>query len=242
MRLDAYLVSIGSFPSRARAQAAITAGRVSVDGVVAARPSLAIRSSSVVAVTGDAHDYVSRGGVKLAAALDAFAIDPLGKICLDVGASTGGFSDVLLRRGAGKIYAVDVGHGQLHAEIASNPRIVSLEKTDARDLSSRLVGDLIDLIVCDVSFISLKRALPPALELAAPGARLVALVKPQFEVGRTRVGKGGIVAAADADGAAIDLREWMAARPGWRLIGTIASPITGGDGNREFLLGAIRQG
>jgi 23S rRNA (cytidine1920-2'-O)/16S rRNA (cytidine1409-2'-O)-methyltransferase len=239
-RLDAHLVAIRAFASRARAQSAIAAGLVRVDGVVARKPSLLIAESSAISVDGDVHDFVSRGGVKLAAALDAFAIDPSGLICLDLGASTGGFSDVLLRRGAAKVYAADVGRGQLHERIAADPRVVSLEKTHARDLSCALIPEPVDLIVCDVSFISLKKALPPALTLANRGARLVALVKPQFEVGASRLRKGGLVDASDAEAAARDIRDWMARRSGWRLIGLIESPIQGGDGNREFLLGATR--
>lgn len=239
-RLDAHLVAIRAFASRARAQSAIAAGLVRVDGVVARKPSLLIAESSVISVDGDVHDFVSRGGVKLAAALDAFRIDPCGLTCLDLGASTGGFSDVLLRRGAEKVYAVDVGRGQLHETIADDPRVVSLEKTHVRDLSRALIPEPIGLIVCDVSFISLKHALPPALTLAALDARLVALVKPQFEVGPSRLGKRGLVGADDAEVAARDIRDWMANRPGWCLIGLIESPIQGGDGNREFLLGAAR--
>ena len=205
-RLDTHLVALGAFPSRARAQGAIRAGLVSVDGATAERPSMPVTPDSKIEVRGDVHDYVSRGGVKLEAALDAFKLTPSGRICLDLGASTGGFSEVMLRRGAEKIYAVDVGSAQLHSRIANDPRVVSLEKTHARDLSPKLIPEPLDFIACDVSFISARKALPPALALSAPGACLVVLVKPQFEVGRSGLGKGGIVkpglAAPAADDAA----------------------------------------
>jgi 23S rRNA (cytidine1920-2'-O)/16S rRNA (cytidine1409-2'-O)-methyltransferase len=240
-RLDATLVERGSFPSRARAQAAIRAGCVRVDGEIVRKTSLAIGDETSIVVEGDAHDYVSRGGVKLEAALGAFSMEIADKICLDLGASTGGFSDALLRRGARKIYAVDVGQGQLHERIGRDPRVVSLERTHARDLSRLLVPDPIEVIVCDVSFISLKKALPPALALAAPEARAVALIKPQFEVGPMRVGKGGLVRSRDALDAAKDIEDWFGRLDGWSVIGLIESPIAGGDGNREYLIGAARQ-
>lgn len=240
MRLDLRLVADGAFSSRTRAQAAIRAGLVRVDGVVETRVSAEAASTARVDVDGDVHPYVSRGGVKLAAALDAFAIDPAGAICLDLGASTGGFTDVLLRRGAGKIFAVDVGTGQLHPDIASHECVINLEKTAAAALTAALVPEPVDLIVADVSFISLKKALPPALALAGADAYLVALVKPQFEVGRAALGKGGIVkpGAAHHEDVAAALAAWIEARPGWTSLGVLESPIAGGDGNREFLLGA----
>ena len=239
MRLDQYLVLKGLAESRARAQAAIAAGLVTVDGAVAEKPAQKIGEGAAVAVAGAAHPYVSRGGVKLAAALDAFGIDPSGKTCLDLGASTGGFTDVLLRRGAAKIYAVDVGRGQLHEKIAGDPRVVNLEHTHAKDLSPQRVPEPVDVIVCDVSFISLKKALPFALMLAAPGARLAALVKPQFEVGPEGVGKGGLVKDGLAGPVADDMARWIKTQ-GWDVIGVIDSPILGGDGNREFLIGATK--
>ncbi len=257
MRLDQYLVREGFFESRARAQGAVKAGCVRVNGVVTRKSALTIGEDDAVSVVGDVHPYVSRGGVKLDAALDAMDIDPAGKTCLDLGASTGGFCDVLLARGAAKIYAVDVGAGQLHKKIAGDARVVNLEKTHAKDLSRTLVADLINLIVCDVSFISLKKALPPALALAGParegvqltsrrhsrpGARLIALVKPQFEVGPSNIGKGGVVKPGreNAEGVAEDLAQWLDTQPGWKATGWIESPIAGGDGNREFLLGGVR--
>jgi 23S rRNA (cytidine1920-2'-O)/16S rRNA (cytidine1409-2'-O)-methyltransferase len=240
-RLDSHLVGVGAFPSRARAQGAIKAGLVAVDGRIERRPAAVVTGMAAIVVTGDLHDFVSRGGVKLEAALRAFAIEPAGLVCLDLGASTGGFTEALLRAGAERVYAVDVGHGQLHAKIAADSRVIILERTHAKDLSKALIPDPIDLVVCDVSFISLKQALPPALALAAPGARLVALIKPQFEVGRQRLGKGGIVKPEDAARVAEEMRAWIE-RIGWRALGLIESPIAGGDGNREYLLAAAGQG
>lgn len=239
MRLDQYLVLKGLAESRARAQAAIAAGLVTVDGAVAEKPAQKIGEGAAVAMAGAAHPYISRGGVKLAAALDAFGIDPAGKICLDLGASTGGFTDVLLRRGAAKIYAVDVGRGQLHEKIAADPRVVNLERTHAKELTREIVPEPIAVIVCDVSFISLKKALPFALMLAAPGARLAALIKPQFEVGPEGVGKGGLVKEGLAEPVADGVARWIETQ-GWGVSGLIDSPIRGGDGNREFLLGATK--
>lgn len=240
-RLDAFLVEERRFPSRTRAQAAIRAGLVRVNGVAATAPSAIVRPDAWVEVDGDIHDYVSRGGVKLAAGLAAFAVAPKGAVALDLGASTGGFTEVLLRAGAARVYAVDVGTGQLHAKITADARVVNLAQTAAKDLSRHLVPDLLDIIVADVSFISLKKALPPALALARGGARLVALVKPQFELGRKALGKGGIVTAPAEDITAMlqSFAPWLDAS-GWRLDGIIASPILGGDGNEEHLLGATR--
>ena len=242
MRLDTHLVERGNFPSRARAQAAIKAGLISVNGVVATKASQTVSSGDAVAVEGDVHPYVSRGGVKLEAALRSLELNPAGKICLDLGASTGGFTDVLLRQGAAKVYAVDVGAGQLHEQVSSDPRVVNLEKTHAKELSRTLVPDPVDLIVCDVSFISLKKALPFAMALAAPRARLAALIKPQFEVGRSRLGKGGIVKEGyeNSYGVAEDISAWLGAQAGWKATGYFDSPIKGGDGNREFLIGAVK--
>jgi 23S rRNA (cytidine1920-2'-O)/16S rRNA (cytidine1409-2'-O)-methyltransferase len=212
---------------------------VTINGAVALKSSQKVVEGADVALAGPAHPYVSRGGVKLAAALDHFSLGSAGKICLDLGASTGGFTDVLLQHGAAKVYAVDVGRGQLHEKISADPRVVNLEQTHAKDLTRAMVPDPIELVVCDVSFISLKKALPFALALAAPDAMLVALVKPQFEVGREGIGKGGLVKAGLAEPAANDIAQWIAAQ-GWRPLGLMDSPILGGDGNREFLLGATK--
>lgn len=242
MRLDQYLADGGHFPSRARAKAAIEAGLVSVNGELVKKVSMRISPADDVTIEGDVHPFVSRGGVKLDAMLRHMEIDASDKTCLDLGASTGGFTDVLLRAGAAKVFAVDVGTGQLHSKIASDPRVINLEKTHARDLTSALIPDPIDLIVCDVSFISLKKALPPALALAAPGAQLAALIKPQFEVGRSQIGKGGIVKPGEPNqrGVVDDITRWLGAQDGWRVIATMDSPIEGGDGNREFLMGGIK--
>jgi 23S rRNA (cytidine1920-2'-O)/16S rRNA (cytidine1409-2'-O)-methyltransferase len=240
-RLDLWLVQSGAFPSRARAQAAVKAGLVSINGAVADKVSAMVQPGATVTVSGDVHDYVSRSGVKLAAALEAFAISARDKVCLDLGASTGGFTDVLLRAGAAKVYAVDVGSGQLHASLTDNARVVNLEKTHAKDLARAVIPEAIDLLVCDVSFISLKKALPSAMALCAPKTALVALIKPQFEVGPERIGKGGIVTASADEIASMiaDIGGWIEAQ-GWRVRGVIDSPILGGDGNREFLIGATK--
>ena len=240
-RLDQALVESGAFASRARAQGAIRAGLVRVDGRVVDKPAAMIAAAARIDVAGDVHDYVSRGAVKLEAALTAFEIRPEGAVCLDLGASTGGFTQVLLRAGAAKIYAVDVGAGQLHPAIAADPRVVNLERTHAKDLSPAIAPDPIEIIVCDVSFISLKKALPAALALAAPGGRLVALIKPQFELGPRALGKRGIVKATGETLQRLtrDISAWLSEQ-GWREIGVIDSPIAGGDGNKEFLIGAIK--
>ncbi len=186
---------------------------------------------------------VSRAGAKLIAALDAFGFDPEGRTALDVGASTGGFTEVLLDRGAEKVYAVDVGHDQLHARLRADPNVVSLEGCDARSLTRALIPDRITAVVADVSFISATKALPVALALAERSAWLVALIKPQFEVGRARVGKGGIVRdAAARDAAVAEVGAWLSAQKGWRVTGVVPSPLRGGSGNEEFLLGARKDG
>ncbi len=187
--------------------------------------------------------WVSRGGDKLAHALEVFGIDPAGRVALDVGASTGGFTDVLLQHGARRVYAVDVGYGQLAWKLRQDPRVVVLERTNARALDRRLVPEPVELVVCDASFISLAKVLPAPLALTVPGAELVALVKPQFEVGRGRVGKGGVVRdpALHAEACA-RARAFVESRPGWRVLGIVPSPLLGPKGNREFLLHARRDG
>lgn len=237
-RADLVLVERGFFTSRARAQEAIAAGVVTVDGVTLRKASDLVPEEAVITAE-QPHPYVSRGGVKLAAALDIFAIDPKGCVCLDIGASTGGFTDVLLMRGAAHVYAVDVGHGQLHPKIAQDERVTSLEGTDARALTSALVPELADLLVSDVSFISLKLVLPAAVALLKPRASLAVLVKPQFEAGRERV-KKGIVRDEAVHRAVCDDMTAFVAGLGFTIIGLVPSPIEGGDGNREFLLGAHR--
>lgn len=236
-RADVLLVELGLFESRAKARAAIEAGGVSADGRVLAKASEAVDEAARI-VAAPAHPWVGRGALKLVHALDLWPVATDGRVALDIGASTGGFTQVCLARGAGRVFAVDVGRGQLHPSLAADPRVASLEATDARTLTSDLVPVAPDLIVADVSFISLEKALPAALALAAEGADLVVLVKPQFEVGPERVGKGGLVkdeaARADALAGVADFLE----ASGWRVQATIDSPIEGGDGNREFLLWA----
>jgi 23S rRNA (cytidine1920-2'-O)/16S rRNA (cytidine1409-2'-O)-methyltransferase len=238
LRADVFLVSRGYAASRAEAQAAIAAGRVLADGRTVLKPSQPIGDTSRIAYE-KAHAYVSRGALKLIAALDRFALSPDGLVCLDLGASTGGFTQVLLERGTTKVYAVDVGHAQMHPDIANDARVVAIEGVNARDLPVAQIPERPQAVVADVSFIGLKLALPPALEMAAPGAWLVALVKPQFEVGREKVGNGGVVRDAEAREAALDgIVSWISSVQGWSVIGRMESPIEGGDGNREFLVAA----
>jgi 23S rRNA (cytidine1920-2'-O)/16S rRNA (cytidine1409-2'-O)-methyltransferase len=237
-RADRLLVERGLFESRAKAQAAIAAGLVTANAATVRKPSEEIPIDAALSAS-PAHPYVSRGGVKLAAALDHFGFDPKDKICLDVGASTGGFTQVLLERGAARIYAIDVGHGQLHDALRARPEVVSLEETDIRALSPARLDQQPDLIVVDVSFISLKLVLPAALALTATPAQLVALIKPQFEAGRGAVKKGIVRDAAVHTMVCEDISGFIGAL-GWRVNGVIPSPIAGGDGNAEFLLGAAR--
>jgi 23S rRNA (cytidine1920-2'-O)/16S rRNA (cytidine1409-2'-O)-methyltransferase len=239
LRLDQALVARGLAPSRARAQALIEAGVVKVNGAPAGKVSQKVTPDALLELTGDPLPWVSRGALKLAHALEVFGLSPLGLVALDLGASTGGFTEVLLEAGAAEVWAVDVGHGQLAPKIAADPRVRSIEGLNARDLTAAHVPPP-DFVVADLSFISLTKALPPALALARPGAVLVALVKPQFEVGPERVGKGGIVrdAAAIADARAL-VRMFLEGS-GWRVMGETESPIAGGDGNAEFLIAARR--
>jgi len=241
VRADQLLVDRGLAESRARAQSLILAGVVLAGTARVDKPGNLLPADADLVLKGQDHPWVSRGGLKLVAALDTFAIDPSGLVCLDVGASTGGFTDVLLTRGAAKVHAVDVGHGQLAWKLRQDPRVVVLERTNARHLTRDLVPDPIDLVVCDASFIGLRTVLPAALALAAPGARLAALVKPQFEVGKGRVGKGGVVRDPALHAEVCEtIRTWLADTMGWRVIGLTESPIQGPEGNREFLIGAVR--
>lgn len=242
-RLDLALVARDLVKSRAKAQSLIAEGRVSVDGVTTTKATRKVTDGMILSVTVPDIDWVGRGAKKLLPALDHFAIEVQGKTAADIGASTGGFCQVLLERGAARIYAVDVGHGQLDPLVAEDARIINLEKTNSRDLDETLIPEPLDLIVADVSFISLQKALPAALSLAAPGAHLLALVKPQFEVGKGNVGKGGIV-RDEALAAAVPmvLEDWINALPGWFSLGYIDSPILGSDGNREFLIGGRYDG
>jgi len=240
-RLDISLVQRGLASSRSQARDLIARGAVAVGDVTVTKPAFSVASDDAIRVAPGAGAWVSRGALKLLAALDAFGFDPKGRTVLDVGASTGGFTQVLLSRGAARVYAVDVGRGQLHATVAADARVVALEETDARTLSRHTIPEPIGALVADVSFISLSKALPAALDLAGEGCWLVALVKPQFEAGREAVGKGGIVRnCADRERALATVRRWIELQPRWRVAGAIPSPIAGGSGNQEFLLGAVR--
>jgi len=237
MRADQYLVRHGYFDTRARAQAAIMAGCVRVNGQIIDKPSRTIADGARVEAE-PAHPWVSRAALKLVAGLDAFAVDPSGRVCLDLGASTGGFSEVLLARGARHVTAVDVGHGQLHPSLNDEARLTSLEGRDARALTLADLPEAPSLIVCAASFIGLMKVLPAVLELAAPGAHLVALFKPQFEVGRAFVGKGGVVRDGEAAARALDGVEDGLRALGWSVTGRAPSPVTGSDGNQEALVHA----
>lgn len=242
LRLDELLVSRGLFASRSRARDAVARGAVSVDGKPVSKPGQTVRPDVKLAVNDPAQAYVSRAALKLIAGLDHFSLDPSGLQALDIGASTGGFTQVLLERGAAHVVAIDVGHGQMHQSLRADPRVTCREGLNARNLSlDDLDGRAPDFLVSDVSFISLRLALPNALELAQPGARGVFLVKPQFEAGREAIGKGGILKnTADGPRMAEVLRDWLDAVPGWRALGTCPSPVEGGDGNREFLLAGVK--
>jgi 23S rRNA (cytidine1920-2'-O)/16S rRNA (cytidine1409-2'-O)-methyltransferase len=243
MRLDQMLVARRLAPSRARAQDLIKRGFVSVGGAVCDKPAQDVKEDFLIEISSEAPTYVSRGAEKMIAALDHFGFDPAGRIMLDIGASTGGFTEVLLERQARRVYAVDVGTAQLHPRLKSDPRVISLENFDARLLSRTDVPDPIDAIAVDVSFISVTKLLAPALHLAAAGAWIVILVKPQFEVGRDNVGSGGIVRDEAARLGSLDtVRDWLAAWLGWSIVGDMPSPILGGSGNSEFLIGARYDG
>jgi len=236
-RADLFLVEHGYAKSRAEAQEAIAAGCVYASGKPITKPSQRLNESAQIKYSR-AHPFVSRGALKLAAALDEFELSPHGLVCLDIGASTGGFTEVLLLRGAARVYAVDVGHGQIDPKIASDSRVISFEQTDARDLSEALVPQEPQAIVADVSFIGLTKALPKALALAKQGAWLIALVKPQFEAGRENIGKGGIVRDPQTRKRALaDVAAWLSGQ-NWNVIATMESPLKGGDGNTEFLIAA----
>jgi 23S rRNA (cytidine1920-2'-O)/16S rRNA (cytidine1409-2'-O)-methyltransferase len=239
VRLDALLVRRGLAESRTRAQALILAGQVFSGERRLEKAGQPLDEDAPIEVRGPAHPWASRGGLKLAHALDHFRIDPEGLVCLDIGASTGGFTDVLLSRGAARVYAVDVGRGQLAWRLRNDPRVVVLERTNARYLTRTEVPEAVDLIVCDASFIGLATILPAPLALAAKRARLLALVKPQFEVGPDKVGKGGVVRdEAAREDACRRVSDWLAAQPGWRILGLTESPIAGADGNVEYLIAA----
>ena len=237
VRVDQILVDRGLVESRSRAQALIMAGLVFLGDRRVDKPGTALPEDCALSLKGQDHPWVSRGGLKLSKALETFAIDPTGFVAVDVGASTGGFTDVLLTHGAAKVYAVDVGHGQLAWKLRSDPRVVVLERTNARHLTAEQIPEPADMVVCDASFIGLETVLPAAMALARSGAWLAALIKPQFEVGKGRVGKGGVVREPELhDEVCERIRHWLASRPGWTVIGLTESPILGPEGNKEFLI------
>jgi len=236
-RADVALVERGLVESRARAQALIMAGKVFAGDRKVAKAGETIAEDQEISLRGQDHPWVSRGGLKLAKAIDQFHLDPRDLTCLDIGASTGGFTDVLLQAGAAKVYAVDVGHGQLAWKLRSDPRVVVLERTNARTLTAEQVPEPVDLLVCDASFIGLEVLLPAPLALTKPRAAMAVLIKPQFEVGKARVGKGGVVRdAALHEEVCARIEAWVNAQPGWAVEGIVESPITGPEGNKEFLL------
>jgi len=236
VRIDRLLVERGLFESRAKAQQAIAAGMVMADGVAVTKPAEEV-SAEAALQAAPAHPWVSRGGVKLAAALDHFGVDPAGRICLDVGASTGGFTQVLLARGARRVYAVDVGREQLHATLRAHPDVIAIEATDIRKLEPARLEAPPDLVTVDVSFIPLKLVLPAALALTRPAAEAVVLIKPQYEAGPDHVKKGLVRDPAIHAQVCADASELITSL-GWAVLGVIPSPITGGDGNHEFLIAA----
>jgi 23S rRNA (cytidine1920-2'-O)/16S rRNA (cytidine1409-2'-O)-methyltransferase len=242
-RADLMLVNNGLVESRAKAQALIMAGLVYAGTARVTKAGDLLPEDAQLIVKGQDHPWVSRGGVKLAHGLTHFGFDPTGVIGLDVGASTGGFTDVLLTQGAAKVYAVDVGHGQLAWKLRSDPRVVVLEKTNARHLTPEIIPEPIGALVCDASFIGLQTVLPAGLALCAPGAFAVALIKPQFEAGPGQVGKGGVVRDSDVHAeVCARIEGWFSSLPGWTILGITPSPIKGPEGNVEFLIGGRRDG
>ncbi len=240
-RADLRLTELGLAESRARAQALILAGKVFCGDARVAKAGDLLPPGAALEVRGQDHPWVSRGGLKLDHAMTAFGLDAAGLTCLDIGASTGGFTDVLLSRGAARVHAVDVGHGQLAWRLRSDPRVVVHEKTNARHLGADALGEQVDALVCDASFIGLRTLLPAPLALCRPGAWAVALIKPQFEAGPAQVGARGVVRDPAVHAAVCEaVQGWWAALPGWRVTGLEASPITGPEGNREFLIAARR--
>jgi 23S rRNA (cytidine1920-2'-O)/16S rRNA (cytidine1409-2'-O)-methyltransferase len=240
-RLDVLLVERGLVESRARAQALVMAGKVFSGERKLEKPGTSLAEDAALDVRGQEHPWASRGGLKLEHGLKFFDINPAGCTALDVGASTGGFTDVLLHGGAQKVYAVDVGRGQLAWKLRQDQRVIVLEKTNARYLTRELIPDVVDIVVCDASFIGLRTVLPAAMGLARIGAHLVALIKPQFEVGKGRVGKGGVVRDPELhDEVCRDIRTWLEEQTDWKVQGITESPIKGPEGNMEFLVGATR--
>ena len=240
-RVDSLMVARGLAESRTRARALLMAGAVYSGERRLDKPGRELDETAPLAVRGRDHPWASRGGVKLAHGLEAFGLDPGGRVCVDVGASTGGFTDVLLARGAARVYAVDVGRGQLAWRLRNDPRVVVRERTNARRLDREQVPEPVSALVCDASFIGLASVLPAPLALCAPGAWAVALIKPQFEAGRAAVGRGGVVRdPAVREAVCASVRSWLASLPGWRVLGLVASPLEGPAGNVEYLIAAER--
>ncbi|NKD45738.1 TlyA family RNA methyltransferase [Haematospirillum jordaniae] len=240
-RIDQMLVDRGLAESRTRAQSLVMSGLVLVDGHRVDKPGTRVALDQTIVLKGQDHPWVSRGGLKLDKGLKVFNIAVTGSTALDVGASTGGFSDVLLTRGASRVYAVDVGYGQLAHRLRTDPRVVVLERTNARYLTTDHIPEPVDLVVCDASFIGLRTVLETPLTFLKPGGYLVALIKPQFEVGKERLGKGGVVRDPALHQEVCDtMHTWLTAQPGWTVLGITESPIRGPEGNVEFLLGAQR--
>ena len=242
MRLDQHLVQRGFYRTRARASDAVRRGAISIDGKIAKKSGQQVSESADIQISDPASNYVSRAALKLKAGLEHFGFDPAGKSALDIGASTGGFTQVLLEQGADHVVAVDVGHNQLHPSLSSNSKVTQIDGLNARELTiDHFGGRQIDAVVSDVSFISLKLALPPALSLAASGAFTVLLVKPQFEAGKDAIGKGGILKDPSlGPKIAEELLAWLDAEPNWSALDYVPSPISGGDGNIEFLIGGVK--
>lgn len=242
LRLDQLLVDRGLVDSRTRAQALIMAGLVYTgeQKLISAGTKFAV--DTAFTLRGQDHPWVSRGGLKLDHGLKHFGFEATGRICIDVGASTGGFTDVLLTHGAAKVYAVDVGYGQLAHKLRTDPRVIVMERTNARTLEAAAIPDPLGAVVCDASFIGLRTVLPAAMSMTAPNAWLIALIKPQFEVGKDRVGKKGVVREPELHAeVCTTISEWLSAQPGWTVAGIEKSPITGPEGNIEFLIGAQRK-
>jgi len=239
LRADQHLVNLGLAATRSQAQALIKVGEVFLGETQIEKASIQVSADAVLTVSTPLHPWVSRGGQKLAAALAYFQLSPAGLIAVDIGASTGGFTDVLLAHGAAKVYAVDVGTGQLVEKLQQDPRVVQMDGVNARYLTRGQIPDTFNIIVCDTSFISLTLVLPAALQLAPPDAWLVALIKPQFEVGKENLGKGGIVRDENLHMTTCEkIQNWLENEMAWQAIGIMPSPITGADGNREFLIAA----
>lgn len=243
IRLDQLLVERGLVESRNKAQALVMAGNVYSETKRLDKAGQQVADDMPIEIKGQEHPWVSRGGLKLVKGIEVFKVDPTDKTCLDVGASTGGFTDVLLTHGAAKVYAVDVGQGQLAWKLRKDERVVVMEKTNARHLTDEQIPEPVDIVVCDASFIGLRTVLPAALKLASPDAFLIALIKPQFEVGKDRVGKKGVVRdPALHEEVCETIRDWLERLEGWSVLGIAESPITGPEGNKEFLIAAHRGG